>query len=421
MRCPSCSSENPVGMAFCTECGARLQPSCPSCGFENTAQAKFCGKCGTALSAEGRPASALCRTRKGVLSTKGRATRPAPQPLKARAQPAAPEAGRRQLTVMFCDLVGSTALSEQLDPEELREMVRAYQETCTTVIQRYDGHIAQHVGDGLLVYFGYPLAHEDDAARAARSGLGILEALPALNARLPRPIQVRIGIHTGVVVVGEIGGGDKREMLALGETPNLAARLQGLAQPDTVVLSAATQRLVQGLFACQELGPQPLKGLSTPLVVYRVVREGEAQSRFEVAVRTGLTPLIGREHEVEILQACWEQAKAGEGQGVLLSGEPGIGKSRLVQELMEQVSREGATCLAFRCLPYHQQSALYPIIEYVQRLVQFEREDTPPAKLSKLQQTLAVYRFLQPDTLALLAALLSLPHPQDVPPLTLSP
>jgi class 3 adenylate cyclase len=195
---------------------------------------------------------------------------------------------------MFCDLVGSTALSEQLDPEELREVVRAYQETCATVIQRYEGNIAQHLGDGLLVYFGYPVAHEDDAARAARTGLGILEALPALNARLPRPIQVRIGIHTGLVVVGEIGSREKREMLALGETPNIAARLQGVAEPDTVVLSAVTQRLVAGLFECQDLGPQALKGISTSLPVYRVVHESAAQSRFEVAVSTGLTPLDGR-------------------------------------------------------------------------------------------------------------------------------
>jgi class 3 adenylate cyclase len=198
---------------------------------------------------------------------------------------------------MFCDLVGSTALSEQLDPEELREVVRAYQQTCTEVIQRYDGHIAQHLGDGLLVYFGYPLAHEDDAQRAVRTGLeivGAMHELPRqLHIPLPRPAQVRIGIHTGVVV-GEIGGGDKREMLALGETPNLAARLQGLAEPDTVVLSAVTQRLVAGLFECQDLGPQALKGISTSLAVYRVVRESAAQSRFEVAVSTGLTPLDGR-------------------------------------------------------------------------------------------------------------------------------
>src|SRR5215813_531364 len=269
------------------------------------------------------------------------------QPSASPAEPHPPlEAERRQLTVMFCDLVGSTQLSEQLDPEELREVVQAYQETCTGVIQRYDGHIAQHLGDGLLVYFGYPVAHEDDAQRSVRTGLNILAELPPLNARLHfiirahscTPLQVRIGIHTGLVVVGEIGSGVKRELLALGETPNIAARLQGLAKPDTVVLSAATARLVAGLFVCQDLGPQTLKGLSTQLSVYQVVGESEAQSRFEVAVRSGLTPLVGREHEVGLLQERWTQAKQGEGQVVLLSGEPGIGKSRLVQVVKERVT-----------------------------------------------------------------------------------
>src|SRR5262249_50293141 len=220
---------------------------------------------------------------------------PATSPAAAEARPQtlavrATEGERRQLTVMFCDLVGSTQLSEHLDPEDLQTVVHAYQETCTAVIQHYEGHIAQHLGDGLLVYFGYPRAHEDEAHRAVQTGLGILAALPQLNARLQSileahgraPLQVRIGIHTGLVVVSEIGSGVKREILALGEAPNIAARLQGLAEADTVVLSAATQRLVAGLFECQDLGPQMLKGLSTPLTVYRVVREGEAQSRFEV-------------------------------------------------------------------------------------------------------------------------------------------
>src|SRR5712692_7202790 len=228
-----------------------------------------------------------------------------PQTLDARRA----DGERRQLTVMFCDLVGSTALSAQLDPEELREVVRAYQETCATVIQRYEGHIAQHLGDGLLVYFGYPLAHEDDAARAARSGLGILEAVPALKARLPRPLQVRIGIHTGLVVVGEIGSREKREMLALGETPNIAARLQGLAEPNTVVISAATYRLVEGLFACEERGQPTLKGVATPLTLYRVVKESEAHSRFEVVVRKGLTPLVGRDHEFGLLRERWQRTQ----------------------------------------------------------------------------------------------------------------
>jgi len=332
---------------------------------------------------------------------------------------------RRQLTVMFCDLVGSTELSTQLDPEDLRTVIQAYRATCATVIRHFEGHLAKYIGDGLLVYFGYPLAHEDDAPRAVRAGLSIVEAIQRLSfppIQLPRPLQVRIGIHTGLVVAGEMGVSDQPEPLAIvGETPNIAARLQGLAEPDTVVLSVATQRLVAGLFECEDLGPQLLKGLSTPLSVFRVLEESEAQSRFEVAVRSGLTPLIGRAHERGLLQERWERAKQREGQVVLLGGEAGIGKSRLVQELKEQVSREGAICLAFRCSPYHQHSAHYPIIEHVQRLLQFGREDTPQAKLGKLQQTLAAYRFPQADTLALLAALLSLPHPEGAPPITLSP
>jgi len=245
-------------------------------------------------------------------------------------------AERRQLTVMFCDLVGSTALSEQLDPEDWREVVRAYQAAGAAVISRYEGRVAQYLGDGLLVYFGYPTAHEDDAQRAVHTGLGIVGAMPVLplprNIRLPQPLQVRIGIHTGPVVVGEMGGGDKRELLALGETPNIAARVQGEAEPNTVVISAATSRLVQGLFECQDLGPHKLKGVSTPLPLYRVVSDSGVQSRFEVAVRTGLTPLVGREEELGLLRRHWERVKAGAGQAVLLSGEAGIGKSRLVQE-----------------------------------------------------------------------------------------
>ena len=355
-------------------------------------------------------------------------------------------AERRQLTVMFCDVVGSTALSEQLDPEELREVIRAYQEICAGVIARFEGHIAQYLGDGLLVYFGYPVAHEDDAQRAVRVGLGIVAALQnaeGLNPRLPSEqhdvlggaaerrvivgrsfkagLQVRIGIHTGPVVVGEMGSGGKREQLALGETPNIAARLQGLAEPDSVVVSVATYRLVAGLFECQDLGPQTLKGISTPLAVYRVVGESAAQSRFDVAVGRGLTPLVGREEELGLLRRRWEQAKERAGQVVLLSGEAGIGKSRLVQTLKEQVMVEGATRIEFRCSPYHQNSAFYPLIEHLQLLLQFAPHDTPHARLVKLQRTLAAYRFPQADTLSLLASLLSLPHPESTSPLTLSP
>ncbi|HKA53506.1 MAG TPA: adenylate/guanylate cyclase domain-containing protein, partial [Candidatus Binatia bacterium] len=337
---------------------------------------------------------------------------------------------RRQLTVMFCDLVGSTPLSEKLDPEELREVILAYQEACAQEIRRFEGYLARYVGDGLLVYFGYPQAHEDDAQRAVRAGLGIAAALPQLNARLQQsvgvlrasPLQVRIGIHTGLVVVSDMGGGGYRDPMAIvGETPNVAARVQGLAEPDTVLISQATYRLIHGHFDCQDLGPQTLKGISTPLPVYRVVHAGEVQGRFEVAVSKGLTPLVGREEELGLLRRRWEQAKAGEGQVVLLSGEPGIGKSRLVQTLKEQAGAESATRIEFRCSPYHQNSAFYPITEHLRRLLQLAPHDTPQTKLEKLQQTLAHYRFPQADTLSLLASLLSLPHPEGAAPITLSP
>ncbi|MBI3798578.1 MAG: AAA family ATPase [Deltaproteobacteria bacterium] len=415
MRCASCEFENAEGMRFCTECGASLNSPCAHCGFANSPGAKFCGQCGQPLTQQlpgthPRPADPLGHSAPVEPRTTARS---------------APDAERRQLTVMFCDLVGSTALSAQLDPEDLREVVRAYQQVSAEVISRFAGHIAQYLGDGLLVYFGYPVAHEDDAQRAVRAGLGIVEAMgdlsQRLNGRVSYPVQVRIGIHTGLVVVGEMGGGGKHEQLALGDTPNIAARLQGLAEPDTVVLSAATQRLVAGLFECQDLGPQTLKGISTLLSVYRVVRESAAQSRFEAAISKGLMPLVGREEELGLLQRRWAQAKTGEGQVVLLNGEPGIGKSRLVQTLKEHVSAEGATRIEFRCSAYHQNSAFYPLIEHLQRLLQFAPHDTSQAKLGKLQQTLTQYRFPQADTLPLLAVLLSLPQPDGTPPLTLSP
>ena len=345
---------------------------------------------------------------------------PSPIP-SSQTQQEAPTSERRQLTVMFCDLVGSTALSAQLDPEELQAVVRTYQEVSAQVIERYDGYIAQYLGDGLLVYFGYPAAHEDDAARAVRAGLEIVTALHQAHHKLLQPVQVRIGIHTGPVVVGQMGGGSRHEQLALGETPNIAARVQGKARPDEVVISAATQQLVAGLFEVRDHGLHELKGIATPQPLHRVTAESAAQSRFAVAVQAGLTPLAGREHEQGVLHQRWTQAQAGAGQVVLLSGEPGIGKSRLVQELKDQTKQDGATQIAFQCSPYHQNSALYPITEHLQRLLQYTPGDTPQTKLDKLQQTLRHYRFSQPDTLPLLAALLSLPHPEGVPPLTVSP
>src|SRR6266571_3275432 len=293
-----------------------------------------------------------------------------PQEASAHVAPRVPEAERRQLTVLFCDLVDSTVLARQLDPEDLREVVQAYQETCARVIARFEGHIAQYLGDGLLVYFGYPLAHEDDAQRAARAGLGILAELQRLNTQLQQtvgtmqawPLQVRIGIHSGLVVVGEMGGGQHREPMAIvGETPNVAARVQEIAEPNTVAISAATYRLTQGFFECLDLGPQKLKGVSTPVQVYRVLGESGVQSRLEVAATRGLTPLVGREQEVKLLLRRWEGVKEGMGQVVLLSGEAGIGKSRLVQVLKERVTKEDHIWIECRCSPYYRNSALYSV------------------------------------------------------------
>jgi predicted ATPase/class 3 adenylate cyclase len=338
-----------------------------------------------------------------------------------------PEAERRQLTVLFCDLVDSTPLAGQLDPEDLREVVRAYQDTCAKVIARFEGYIAQYLGDGLLVYFGYPQAHEDDAQRAVRAGLGIVEAIGQLNTRLKEErgvrLMVRLGVHTGLVVVGEVGGGPRREQLALGEMPNLAARLQGIAAPNTLVISAITFHLLGGFFACQSLGTPLLKGFAQPLAVYRVLYESMARSRLEAAGSTGWTPLVGREQEIGLLRERWAQVKDGNGQVVLLSGEAGIGKSRLVQVLQEQVAAEPQAWLTpCQCSPYHQNTALYPLIDVLERVaLSFAREESPSQKLSKLEGFLVQYGLPLAETVPLFTSLLSLPLPADYVPLTVSP
>ena len=348
-----------------------------------------------------------------------------PQEASAHGAPRVPEAERRQLTVLFCDLADSTRLARQLDPEDLREVLRAYQATCVAVIQRFGGHVAQYLGDGLLVYFGYPQAHEDDAQRAVRSGLGILDAMETLHTRLVTDqgvrLAVRVGIHTGLVVVGEMGSGSRHEHLALGDTPNLAARLQGLAEPNTVVISAATSRLVHGYFTCQDLGTHALKGLETPVHVSQVLGESAAQSRLDVAGTTGLTPLVGREAEVTLLRERWAQSTDGLGQVVMLSGEAGIGKSRLVQVLTERVVDEHIRRLTLRCSPYHTNSALYPVIEHLQRVLHWQRDATSEARLAALEQALQAVRLPLAEAVPLVAVLLSLPVPEHYPPLTLSP
>ncbi len=339
----------------------------------------------------------------------------------------APEAERRQLTVMFCDLVGSTDLSGKLDPEDLREVVRAYQGTAAEVIERYEGHIAQYLGDGLLIYFGFPVAHEDDAQRAVYTGLGIPEAVAELNTRLKKEygvqLAVRIGIHTGPVVVGEMGGGGRHENLALGETPNIAARLEGLAQANTNVISLATAQLVQRAFLLEELGPHELKGVADPMMLYQVVSPLETEHEgHEDMLSGGFDALVGRNEEIGLLLRRWEQSKEGLGQVVMLSGEAGIGKSSLVEGLWRHVREEGLTRMAFRCSPYHTNSALYPIIDYVQRTLGWHLDDTASTKLAKLEQAFDHTRVAREEAVPLLAGLLSLSLPKGrYPTLSLSP
>ena len=348
-----------------------------------------------------------------------------PAPLAPQPTRSAPEAERRQLTVMFCDLVGSTDLSGRLDPEDLREVIRAYQETAAEVIERYEGHIAQYLGDGLLIYFGYPLAHEDDAQRAVHTGLGIVNSISLLNQRLEAnygfELAVRIGVHTGPVVVGEMGGGGRHENLALGETPNIAARLESLARPNAVVISPVTAQLVQRSFILEEFGQHKLKGVAELMQVFRVLSPSKMRQDEDESLPDRRVLLMGRDEEVGLLLRCWEQSKAGLGQVVLISGEAGIGKSSLVARIRVQAAQEGYTRITFRCSPYHTNSALYPVIAYLEQMLGFERDDRPETKLDKLEQTLASTNLPLHEATPLMAMLLSVPLEDRRPEPTLPP
>ena len=327
---------------------------------------------------------------------------------------------------MFCDLQGSTALSQQLDPEVLRDVIRSYQEVCAGAVARFEGHIAKYLGDGLLIYFGYPQAHEDDPQRSIRTGLAILEDMLVLNTRLRRDndleLTVRIGVHTGLVVAGEMGGGDTLESLAIvGETPNIAARLEGAAEPNTVVISDVTAKLVQGLFLCNSMGIHELKGISQPMELFRVIEESSAQTRFDVAASTQLTPLVGRDQEVGLVMDRWEQVEEGQGQVVLVSGEAGIGKSRLLQGIYDGLESRPHWLVVNRCSPYHQNSPLFPIIESLEHWLGFRKGASSGERLQLLERRLEDYSFQITESVPLFAGLLSVPLDDRYPQLNLSP
>ena len=397
MQCPSCRSDNPDGMGHCVACGAALAIVCSRCGTQNPARFRFCGNCAHPLAGE------LSRV-----------------PDREAAARQSRDAERRQLTVMFCDLVGSTTLSEQLDPEDLRETLRNYQAVCAAAIRRFEGEIVQYLGDGLLVYFGYPRAHEDDGQRAVRTGLAILADMAPLSARHEQErgvrLAVRVGIHTGLAVTGEVGGGNWRETLAVGETPNVAARLQGLAEPDTVVISEATCRLVEGYFRCESRGAHTLKGLTKPMEIHRVLGETGARSRLDVAAAKGLTALVGRSRELESLREQWQAVLDGAGRVVLVRGDAGIGKSRLIQGMHADVP----VWLECRCSPYHLNSALHPVTELLRDWMAIRGNDTVEEKLRKVERLAAPAALAPAEYVPLFAALLGVPlrspyAPLDIP------
>jgi class 3 adenylate cyclase/predicted ATPase len=367
--CLNCSSEIPGESRFCPQCGTPQALVCAACGHANPAGSRFCGQCGAKLGAAAPPPPAAVPS-----------PPPAPRP--------ATSAERRQLTVMFCDLVGSTALSTRLDPEDLREVIAAYHKCVADVVARSGGYVAKYMGDGVLVYFGYPEAHEADAENAVRAAMALIEAVAQLFKGGQH--QVRLGIATGLVVVGDlVGVGEVQERNVVGETPNLAARLQAAAAPNTVVIDATTRRLAGDLFEYDSIAPAALKGFAEPVAAWRVLRERTIASRFEALRAESRTPLIGRQEELDLLQRRWAQIKTGEGRVVLLSGEAGIGKSRLTAALEDSLKDETYVCLHYFCQPHHQGSALQPIIAQFQHAAGFAPNDAAADKRGKLDALLA--------------------------------
>ncbi|MEE4188399.1 MAG: adenylate/guanylate cyclase domain-containing protein, partial [Roseobacter sp.] len=400
----NCLTQNREGRRFCSDCGSALPVTCTSCGFANEPGDAYCGGCGTATAAPARAARA---------------------PVAKPGRPFAFEGDRRQLTVMFCDLVGSTLISEQMDPEEMTRLLTAYRIACAEVVEQYGGFIGNFMGDGLLIYFGYPQAHEDDPQRAIRAALSIISAVKNLNkdfAVQDLQLNVRIGINTGLVVAADIGSGEQREKMAIvGDTPNIAARLQSLAEPGTVVIGRRTHRLIEGLFVCEPLGAHKLKGVTAPMEIFKVCETTEARSSFEAKLRRGLTPMAGRKEEIGLLVNRWQQAREGEGQAVLISGEPGVGKSRVLQNFHSIVTAEDCPVIAFVCSNYRQDTPFHPVIDFFERTLDADANDAPDVVLEKLDELIANLGLDVAEYGALIAAMLSLPASgrYDTPILTL--
>jgi class 3 adenylate cyclase/predicted ATPase len=397
MECPTCKADLVEGSKFCNQCGAPVLLVCPECGHSNAARSKFCSECGVTIAP-------------GAL-TFSAAIRQGPSSASA--------TERRQLSVMFCDLVGSVALAERLDPEDLSDVLAEYQRQATKIVDAAGGLVARYLGDGVLAYFGYPVAHEDDAEQAVTTGLELVETIGKLGQAHDR-LRVRIGIATGVVIVGVLNKSAQVDQPPIvGETPNLAARLQAIAEPNTVVIDEHTRRLTGRLFEYGDLGMQQLKGFAKPIRAWRVLERSMVESRFE-ALHSADLPLVGRQEELELLWRRWNRATSGEGQVVLLSGEAGIGKSRLTAALQLMLQDEPHATMRYSCSPQHQGSALYPVISQVMRAAGISRGDSDDEKSDKLCSLLAP-SIEDPCDLALISDLLSISVEDRYPQVELSP
>jgi class 3 adenylate cyclase/tetratricopeptide (TPR) repeat protein len=398
MRCSNCGSDNPAGKKFCSECGAGFSRGCPQCGAENAPAAKFCGDCGAELSPPVQP--------------------PVPEASPVQLREVAGE--RRHLTVLFCDLVGSTGIAAQLDPEEWRDTVAGYQRTAAEAITRFGGHVAKYLGDGVMAFFGYPEAHDDETERATRAGLAIIDDIAKLNEQPGRTkLSARVGIHSGAVVVG-VGAGKDADVF--GDAPNIAARVQEAATPGTVLVTEATHQLVLGLFAVESRGAPALKGIERSLQLYRVIQPSGVRGRLEAAATgRGLTPFIGREDELRLLMNRWERVLDGEGQVALIIGEAGIGKSRLVQRFHEQIAATPHTWVETATGAFFQNTPFYPVAEMLKQALACRGDEPAEQQLTQLESVLELAGLKHAEAIPLLAPLLNLPPSAKYPPSALSP
>jgi class 3 adenylate cyclase/tetratricopeptide (TPR) repeat protein len=395
MRCPSCKAENPDATKFCGNCGQPLTNRCAKCGAKNPPQFKFCGECGVAL----------INLADGVRDMR---------------DTAGSEGERRHLTVLFCDLVGSTALAAQLDPEDWRSIVADYHHATADAIERFGGYVAKYLGDGVMAYFGWPVAHDNDAERAARAGLAILDAIGKLNKQpLHTKLSARVGIDSGGVVVGTGAG---KEADVFGDVPNIAARVQATAEPGTVEITGATHRLISGLFVVEDRGAQELKGIERPLQLYRVVRPSGIRGRFPaMAAMRGMTPFVGREDELRSLLHRWERVLEGEGQVVTIIGEAGIGKSRLVQRFREEIAATPYTWLECATAPFFQNTPFYAVADMLQQSFRWDSSHTVEQRLAALEAALGLAGLVPDEALPLIAPLLELPVGTKYSPSSMAP